>query len=281
MLAGHPCVATGPETHFFKMASKMDEEFRRERQRDVGLPCYLAPEEMDGLIADLFHAIASKVPPPRQAPWYFLEKTPEHTMYVPLILRCCPTARFIHLVRDGRHVVASQIRVERQTGIASPNRYASVAAAAWRQHVETARTIPELAPGPDRYYELRYEDLRRSPVKELRSLFRWLGQPLDEAELETIVRANDLEQVVRAGRFETIRRPGEENRPPEQKGFFGQGATDSKSFDLTRLQEYRCYLDAGPLLHELGYCSEVPKVPWWAKLACAWRLRRLLGLSPV
>jgi hypothetical protein len=44
----------------------------------------------------------------------WVEKTPHHIDYIPVIAAHVPAVRFIHLLRDGRDVVASQFHAQRQ-----------------------------------------------------------------------------------------------------------------------------------------------------------------------
>ena len=283
MLASHPCVATGPETAFFKTVSAMEASFLEKVPRPAGLAQYLTREEFYAALADLFHHATSKVPAPEGPCRYFVEKTPEHCYFAPLILRCLPGARFIHLLRDGRHVVASLLRAGREWDNRSPAGSAAVAAEVWGRSVRAARQIPALLPDPEDYREVRYEDLRCAPHEQLQRLLIWLGLPADSSLVEAVVARNELEKVRQSHGFDAIRRPGPggASAGAEPEGFFGSGAIRPESFGLTRLQEYQCCRVFGPLLHELGYCPRVPAVPWWATLACSWKVRRLLRLPQV
>jgi hypothetical protein len=282
MLASHPNVATGPETAFFKTAAAMEEAFVEEVPRPAGLAQYWTREEFYAALADLFHRATAKVPAPDGPCRTFVEKTPEHCYFARLIVRCLPGARFIHLLRDGRHVVSSLLRAAREWDSRSPTGSAAVAGEVWARSVRAAHGIPALLSDPEDFREVRYEELRQSPHEQLRRLLTWLDLPADAALVDDIVARNELEKVRRSRGFDAIRRPGAEGaRTAEPEGFFGAGATRPESFGLTRLQEYQCYRVFGPLLHELGYCPRTPAVPWWATVACSWKVRQLLHLPQV
>ena len=284
MLASHPAVATGPETHFFSMAQRMEEAYLEPRPKPGGLQEYLSPEEFYGVITDLFHTVASTISPAQGPVRYFLEKSPQHCFFAPTIIRCLPGSRFIHLVRDGRHVVASLLRGSRQWAEGRFPSSATVSAQLWKRAVLASREIPGLLASSDDYCEIRYEDFRREPHEQLRQLLAWLELPAGTAEIDTIVSRNALEEIRHKRRFASIALPNNEQpteRHKEPSEFFGRGAIDSGSFDLTRLQEYQCYRVFGELLHELGYCPNVPRVPLWASAACSWKLRGLLRLRQV
>ena len=55
--------------------------------------------------------------------------------------------------------------------------------------------------------------------------------------------------------------------------------TTALGFHRRNLKE--CWREFGPLLVDLGYCTELPSVPWWGRVACSWKVRQLLGLPPV
>ena len=102
MLGSHPAIATGPETHFFKMMSSVESGFTHKLPRPVGLDQYLTPDEFYSMVADVFHRVISRVPPPRGPQFYFLEKTPEHAPYAGFILRCFPQrGSFIYCATDA------------------------------------------------------------------------------------------------------------------------------------------------------------------------------------
>jgi Sulfotransferase family len=100
-----------------------------------------------------FDAIAQ-----RQGKRRWLEKTPSHVFHVRKLLADFPTARVIHVVRDGRDVAASK-RKQGWVQTRSSNRTVQLihAAKAWEQAVLAASAF---APGASvRYLEVRYEDI--------------------------------------------------------------------------------------------------------------------------
>lgn len=107
-----------------------------------------------------------------------------------------PDARFVHIIRDARDVVLSM----RNTPKVLLERSWHFAAADWCDHVETGRRIGK-ALGPDRYFEVRYEDLMSDPVGLLTAVLRFAGgaevEPRAariEAELPTLVKAGNSEK---------------------------------------------------------------------------------------
>lgn len=76
-------------------------------------------------------------------------------------------AKFIHIVRDGRDVCLSWMKL-----MVGPKNLA-IAARAWRDHIVGKRQWGTLH--PDRYCEIRYEDLLENPERETRRICEFIG----------------------------------------------------------------------------------------------------------
>ena len=94
------------------------------------------------------------------------------------IRRIFPCAKFIHIIRDGRDVVASIARRQRADGSA----WASIEDAAWTwaDHTTIGSAFGRKI-GPGSYYEMRYKDLVADGLRAARSLFGFLEIPLHPA----------------------------------------------------------------------------------------------------
>jgi hypothetical protein len=114
------------------------------------------------------------------------DKTPPFLMHLPMLAQEFPEARFVHLVRDGRDVVLS-LREQRF----APSSFAG-AAEYWAGRVSRARQAGERL-GPDRYREVRYEDLVSDPERELRRLCEFLD--LDFRPEMLAYRQEDLARI--------------------------------------------------------------------------------------
>ncbi len=117
MLALHPEIHTGFETQFFATFHGIADSYEHALRVGqttasimVSLTGHLTPPQFYGFLAETFWRVASLLPTPRGTPVYFLEKSPNHCLDVDVILRSLPNARFIHLIRDCRQVVASTLR---------------------------------------------------------------------------------------------------------------------------------------------------------------------------
>jgi hypothetical protein len=254
MLAGHPGVYTGPETHFFELFDRVGDKFAKlTKPNRHGMARYWSDDLFYHWMADLFRGAISALPPPQNLPAVFLEKTPAHCLHAPFIIEVFPQARFIHLVRDGRAVVASLLRLAggKSNGWA-PNRV-SKAVDMWKRCVLAGQRIPSLLSDPSQFVELRYEQLRRDPLDHVSRLFSWMGLKADPALVRSIVEANALENVLKSDeRFPTITRVMPEEKKFRDR-FFGSAAVSADEIELSRWQRARVEMRARGLLRKLGY----------------------------
>lgn len=107
------------------------------------------------------------------------DKSPGYVTRMNLLLRLFPEARFVHIVRDPRAVALSLVEMPEEWG----TRTVPEGAARWRHRVGRGhREGMEL--GPERYHEVRYEDLVADPEAALRAVTEFLMLPWDDAVLQ-------------------------------------------------------------------------------------------------
>jgi protein-tyrosine sulfotransferase len=116
-------------------------------------------------LIDVLYSAYAKQHQPQAHRWG--DKTPMNTLYLEEIRQVFPHAQFIHMLRDGRDVVASYL----QSGL-----YDDLPAAAqrWLQAVEAALQLGEKL-GKAGYLLVRYEDLVRTPVQVMQETCAFLG----------------------------------------------------------------------------------------------------------
>ncbi len=131
MLARHPAVATLPETAFFEhlygelrwrwrdygvahrqrrslelgFARKAGRRALRQLQAELGGGAMAAPLRLAACIERFTGLLDERAAVDGRSLW--IEKTPNHLLYIPEIERHVPDARFVHVIRDGLDVVAS------------------------------------------------------------------------------------------------------------------------------------------------------------------------------
>lgn len=98
------------------------------------------------------------------------DQTPGYVLAMPLLEQLFPQARYVHVVRDPRDVVASILPLK--FGAKS----VGVAAADWNEYQGAWWAAERWVP-PERRAEFRYEDLVRNPQQTIEALAGFLGLP--------------------------------------------------------------------------------------------------------
>jgi len=103
----------------------------------------------------------------------FLSKYPKNSMWIPMINKCFPNSKFVHIIRDGRHVVSSMLRRSKE----NPSKYFGIPlkssgkkemnhiekhATQWMQVIKAIKNSFENL-NKDQFIEIRYEDLVQFP----------------------------------------------------------------------------------------------------------------------
>ncbi len=186
------------------------------------------------------------------------DKTPLYMQYLGLLERLFPSALFLHLVRDGRDAAVS-FR-EMPSGVVTEGwahpRSVGDFAAQWRTEIRAARKLGKRL-GPERYLELRYEDLVADPAHELERACAFAGLVYDPAMLSY------------AGEVDVSAKPHQQSltRPPTP------GLRDwRKELSPEDIAAFESV--AGDLLAELGYEVSSPDAAAGPGLAARMRLAR-------
>jgi hypothetical protein len=267
LLATHPGVRTGQESKLFTTyVSPQLAAWRREMQRKprpgrpltgrlhTGLSCYFTePEFLKVLRAYTADLVQPMVGGLRPHEW-FLEKTPAHAQCLDDIRLVLPDARVVHLIRDGRDVVASLLAASRTWGTTWAPNTARRAALTWVANVQNARRAATHFRA-DRYCEIRYEALSSDTALVLRRVADFLELEWAQKDLEDAIRINAADEL-RAGRGTDIPLGGEfrrEARVTEPDGFVRRATVGAWRRDLSPGQRLVVSWFARGLLRELGY----------------------------
>jgi LPS sulfotransferase NodH len=181
------------------------------------------------------------------------DKTPGYVRKLPILHRLWPSARFVHVIRDGRDVALSLfdwkavrgglLRLRRR-GQVNPARSfpcwhedrTSTAALFWEWNVRLGRAGGTDL-GPALYHEVRYESLVADPAGECAAICAFLGVAYDEAML------NFHEGRERRRPFLSAKRAWKPVTGGLRDWRKGMSADEQRSFEAV----------AGGLLEELGY----------------------------
>lgn len=104
------------------------------------------------------------------------DKTPQYVMDIPLLLELFPEAKIIHIIRDGRDVALSSIKVNFEGNIYK-------AACRWDQSVRSGRRCGASLPS-NTYHEVRYEALLAAPAVVMRQVCDFLEEPYTDCVLQ-------------------------------------------------------------------------------------------------
>jgi hypothetical protein len=173
-------------------------------------------------------------------------------MYV--INELFPNAQFIHIIRDGRDVARSVLKLPW-----GPNDIIR-AAEWWERYVWLGRRTGRML-GKERYAEVKYEDLLESPERELRRLCQYLRLEFAPSMLEYY---RDADQAIPEGRKAQHYNA---NSPVQASRAFSW-KREMDTCDIALFDRH-----AGSVLQELGY--ERPPVHV-GKLRLGWRMARIL-----
>lgn len=106
-------------------------------------------------------------------------KSPTHTARIKILLESFPDARFVHIVRNPYHSIPSTLNtfrlvygtmgLQQPTGVGLEEMVFSTYQRMFRRLEEDRKLVD-----PGRFSELRYEDLVRDPIREVRAIYEQL-----------------------------------------------------------------------------------------------------------
>jgi hypothetical protein len=268
LLASHPRVRTGQESDLFDLyvgpqlrAWRRESDVNSSGRGGVGLACYWREEDFLHLLKDYAVQLLEPMVGGLGPGEIFVEKTPSHVLYVPEIVELLPEARFLHVLRDCRDVVASLLAAGKSWGSSWAPRKARGAALTWVAHVEAAREAAGRLPATQ-YCEVRYEDLHARPVEVLARMAKWLGLVWSEADIVAAVERNRPE-LAKAGGGTPIPLGGEFARVSgsvvkDPEGFVRKARAGTWREDLSPVQRFSIWSLARRSMARVGYQWSVP-----------------------
>jgi hypothetical protein len=101
----------------------------------------------------------------------WVDSTPAGVMFWNVLMEMFPTARFVHMLRDGRAVVTSLLKSGFEVDSAKDFR---IACETWTHYARLGRKLVEQH--PDLAVEVRQEDMASDPARELARVFALCGE---------------------------------------------------------------------------------------------------------
>lgn len=180
LLDSHPNISCGPETGFLTDFARITRDPMWPHLQQYGFP----KEYWHRKVAELFDSFQSDYARGRgKVRW--AEKTPNYALHLDYINELFPTCQVIHIIRDGRDVVASHLD---RWGYLS----AVKATRKWPLYIDRTRRAGARLPA-HRYQEIRYEDLVDDTEAIMRKLLDFLGEPWDEGVLQYDQKPHDVQ----------------------------------------------------------------------------------------
>lgn len=218
------------------------------RASDLERGVELSPDDVDYLCFAAMTLVMAGWPEARDAS-VIGEKTPEHAVSLNLLERFFPQCRAIHIIRDVRDVcVSGWFHNLRRHGADFRKQFpafadyaAFMAGRHWGLYIRKARAWG--AANPDRYLEVRYEDLHADPQSVTRTMLEFLDVDADD---------DAAAQCVDAASFENLS-GGRSNGEEDRSSFFRSGTVGDwrEHFDDQALQAV--VQQVGPVMADLGY----------------------------
>jgi hypothetical protein len=186
-LNSHPHIACGRESKLFQdnQLERIYTDLRTIWPTILSPHYAFAPHTVDHMMAGLMHSIfmpnSQQQGKPRWA-----EKTPNNILFIDTLFALFPAAQFIHMIRDPRDAFCSiRKKVAKNKAAFREPSWATMTpkltAGEWCHRINSGLAWRE---HPDRYHEVRYEDLVSQPEATLRSLFAFLDEPWAASVLE-------------------------------------------------------------------------------------------------
>jgi len=233
ILDSHPNISSGPETNFLPCMKEplVDENWRRIKNFGFDKSYW------HNKVAEYFSSFQMEYARKRgKKRW--AEKSPLYTLHLDFINTLFPNCQIIHIIRDGRDVVASFRKrwdyIRAIKGVKT-----------WQKHVKLARDFGRTI-STDRYIELRYEDLVMQPENTMQILLEFLHEPWDPGILR-------YHEFPHDGEGWDVRFKGDLSQEFKDKSPIYFSQVGAGTIRLDPVLKALVHLQNGPLLRELGY----------------------------
>jgi hypothetical protein len=274
-------IATVNETHLFAVYMRSllegNERFRG-NPRAIGLRPLFSEAEYRDLIRRFASTVLACILATKPDADVILEKTPSHVNCWRDILDLYPEAKFLHIIRDPRAVVASLKAASKSWGESWVSSRLIDNCAVWSASVSEGRAIGDAT---NNYLEVRYEDLKEEGVKALLSIFEWLDVASSSSECLKLLADTSIEKLQSA---DVTDAPWDIASEPQ--GFYREGETASWHKVLSEFETFLVEAQVRELMTALGYKPEAPsrmlfRIAYASQVAMLKRARAVLRLRAV
>lgn len=239
-IAQHDAFMAGPEIDlpfFLARDGACEESFEAARSRDDG---WLAQHDVD--LPEFFAAIGTGIHTMLKAHVQgcrWVDSTPGSVLQWKVLMDMFPTARFVHMLRDGRSVVASLLSSGFDIAAAKDFR---VACDTWATMARKGRELVESH--PDRCVEIRQEQMAIDPFGVTSEVFALCGEADDPRAGEFLARGRVNSSYGNKTASDIRKAKPHESAP--KAPWSNWSKAELRTFERT----------AGELMQVLGYGSE-------------------------
>lgn len=256
LLGHHPNVATSVELTIFseyvgswKKSYERESEILTKKKWTAGLPYLLDKEQFNEQLKRFVFDCYGKLLKDKPDATHVLDKHGEYSYHIESIKDIIPQAKFIHVLRDGRDMALSYLAVKNKDGFFGSKNVLG-GAERWKRNVLAARKAKAF--GPDKFYEVKYEDMLADGASELKKLYEFCQLPYTDELINRVLEANSFDKMKK------------NQTAPDRKGawskiHFNKGKANVWEEGMSSYDRYIFNHVAGPLLEECGYARS----GWW------------------
>lgn len=171
------------------------------------------------------------------------DKTPQHTVCIPLLASVFPEARFINIVRDPRDAAVSSWFHEsfRREGRSFEEHIRDYIVNVWPANVVPVKRAVRLLGG--RVLEVRYEDLLSDERTQVKKILSFIGAAADVDAVAACREAGDFKK--RSG--------GRKRGEQDEESFYRSGTAGDWEKHISPELARECCSEVSALLLEYGY----------------------------
>jgi hypothetical protein len=214
----------------------------------TGLPTIWTEDEFYAYLRKFLDGVYSRVLVNKPEASIILDKTPGYALHIEDIESLVPSAKYIHMLRDGRDVVASLLAASQDWAKAWAPKDIKPAASLWKRFVLASRTAREYS---NRYLEVRYEDILINGPKVLEAIFKFVGVSINTQEVKSNFERHTFDQMKHQNT--------DVSKFYRAENFFRKGQLGDWQNAMNPAQRLIFHDVAGDLLCELGYAHH----SWW------------------
>ena len=243
ILDSHPSIACGPELKVTEVIARIWYDFQT-KFAGITREYAITQEDTNRLFARFIEGLLEKYRI-KEGKKRIAEKSPNNIRVFPHLHEIFPKSPLVHIIRDGRDVVASLLSMNWKNLDGKPMDYTrdtKKATLFWKSAVTIGRAFAASKESAARvYYEIKYEDIISDPEASLKPLFQFIDEPWEQAVLEYYKKRRNL--------------AGESSANQVSKQIYSSSVGRWAS-DLTTEQVDDVMDVAGDMLVDLGYIAD-------------------------